>query len=341
MIRSRTTFIVGAGAGSEVQMPTGAELTQRIAQSFDFERFSGDIQTRDNTILQQYLARLAAPLNATGEEMRAAADRIFKAATLTGSIDAILEQQGADPLVAAAGKIAVAHFICQAESKSILRPEPKAPGELPMGGTENWLYEMARLITSGVPRGQAERCLDNVSVVSFCYDRGLEHFLPYTFTMAFGMALEEAQAIVAARLRVLRPYGSVGRLPWQAGDAPDCAWGVEMPPNINRLAGQVRTLAELRHDGQTLAAIGQAMTGAERLAVLGFGFDPGNVELLFSSPLEPGAEMLVTLHEMAPAARTAAETLLKRKTGLAGDRLIAVTSRSFEAIRDYTLLLES
>lgn len=341
MIRTKTTFIVGAGAGCEVQMPSGPELTQRIAQSFDFERFSGDIQTRDNTVLQQYLARLAQPLQTDFAGMRAAADRIFKAATLVNSIDAILEQQGHDPLVAAAGKIAVAHFICQAESKSTLRPEPKAPGELPMQGTENWLYELARLVTAGVPRSQAERCLDNVRIVSFCYDRAVEHFLPYTFTMAFGMSLEEAQAIVAARLAVLRPYGSIGRLPWQPGDAPECAWGVEMPDNINRLAGQIRTLAELQQDSHTLAAIGQAMTGAEHIALIGFGFDPGNVELLFAQPLAPHAEMLVTLHEMTPAAREAAVRLLKRRTGLDGDRLIAVNSRSSEALRDYTLLLES
>ena len=341
MIRTRTTFIVGAGAGCEVQMPTGRELTQRIAQSFDFERFSGDIQTRDNTILQQYLARLAAPLNSTFEDMRAAADRIFRAAFLVESIDAILEQQGHDPLAAAAGKIAVAHFICQAENKSTLRPEPKTPGELPMQGSENWLFEFARLVTSGVPRSHAERCLDNVTVVSLCYDRAIEHFLPYTFAMAFGMSLEEAQAIVAARLTVVRPYGAIGRLPWQPGDEPECHWGTEMPGNINRLAGQIRTIGEASHDHPTIAAIGSALAEAQHLAILGFGFDPANVELLFPGPLAQGAEVLVTLHEMQPAARTAALKLLKRRTGIDDEQLIAVNSRACEAIRDYALFLGS
>ena len=341
MIRTRTTFIVGAGAGTELQMPTSRELIQRIAQSFDFERFTGDIQTRDNTVLQQYLARLAAPLKATFEDMRAAADRIFRAASLIESIDAILEQQSHDPLTAAAGKIAVAHFICQAESKSTIRPEPKAPGELPMQGSENWLFEFARLVTSGVPRNRAENCLDNVTVVSFCYDRAIEHFLPYSFAMAFGMSLDEAQAIVCARLTIVRPYGEIGRLPWQPGDAPECDWGTEMPENINRLAGQIRTIGEASRDRPTIAAIGAAVTEAQHLAILGFGFDPANVELLFSSPLAAEAEVLVTLHDMLPAARTAALKLLRRRTGIGEERLIAVESRACEAMRDYALFLGS
>lgn len=341
MIRTKTTFVVGAGAGCEVQMPTSRELTQRIAQSFDFERYTGDIQTRDNTILQQYLARLAAPLKATYEEMRAAADRIFRAASLIESIDAILEQQSHDPLAAASGKIAVAHFICQAEGKSTIRPEPKVPGELPMQGSENWLFEFGRLVTSGVPRGRAEECLDNVTIVSFCYDRAIEHFLPYTFAMAFGMSVEEAQAIVSAKLSIVRPYGAIGRLPWQPGDAPECEWGTEMPGNINRLAGQIRTIGEATRDRPTMDAIGAAMSEARHLAILGFGFDPANVELLFANPLAAEAEVLVTLHDMPPAARTAALKVLKRRTGIDDDRLVAVETRAGEAMRDYALFLGS
>ena len=50
--------------------------------------------------------------------------------------------------------------------------------------------------------------------------------------------------------------------------------------------------------------------------------------------------MLVTLHEMAPAARTEALRLLRRKTGIGEAGLIAWRPGS-ETLRDYRLLLES
>ena len=56
--------------------------------------------------------------------------------------------------------------------------------------------------------------------------------------------------------------------------------------NIHRLAGQIATLAEVRQNREMLAEIAEAVGGADRLVVLGFGFDPANVELLFPAPLD-------------------------------------------------------
>ena len=37
MFRSKTLFVVGAGASKEVNFPIGTELTEEIAQLWDFE----------------------------------------------------------------------------------------------------------------------------------------------------------------------------------------------------------------------------------------------------------------------------------------------------------------
>ena len=87
MIRTPTTFVFGAGAGCELQLPSGPELTQRIAQCLDFDRFVGDLQTRDSLVLGQYLSKMAARMQKSDEQVRAAADRIRIAAKMASSID--------------------------------------------------------------------------------------------------------------------------------------------------------------------------------------------------------------------------------------------------------------
>ncbi|MGE3690990.1 MAG: hypothetical protein AB7F98_06380 [Novosphingobium sp.] len=342
MIRTQTTFVIGAGAGCELQLPSGPELTQRIAQSLDFDRFVGDLQTRDSTLLGQYLSKMAARMQKTDEAVRAAADRIRIASKMAPSIDAILDQHNNDPLVVNTGKLAIAYFITQAEARSTLRQTPRIANELPLQGTENWLFQVAKLITTGVPRSQADRCLDMVSFVNFNYDRSLEHFLPFAFEMAFGMNLQEAQRIVAAKLKINRPYGSVGRLPWQGGDSPDCEWASENPWNIHNLATQIRTLSELQQNQQSIMQIQNAVTFGKRLVILGFGFEAQNLDLLFDRTLSHNPEVLVTLFDMVPTNRNAVLKAIKRRTGLERDDLLMVmTARCYETMRDYSNLLES
>lgn len=342
MIRTKTTIIVGAGASCELQMPSGPELVARIAQALDFARYGAELQTRDSVLLMQYLAKAAARVNQGEEVLNAAALRIRTAAKLGGSIDAILEQHNNDPMILLCGKLAIAHFISQAEAKSTLRLTPRIEGDLPLQGTESWLFQLASLITMGVPRSQADRCLDNLTVICFNYDRSLEHFLPHAFVMAFGMNLQEAQRLIAAKLQVLRPYGSIGRLPWQTSDAPECEWATENPWNIHNLAMNIKTLSERQNDRQLIMALQSAVASAKRLVLLGFGFQPQNIDLLFDRGLSHQPEVMMTLFEMAATNRNAVIKTIKRKTGLErDDQLIVMTARCYEMMRDYSMLLES
>lgn len=323
-------------------MPSGPELVARIASALDFARYDAELQTRDSTLMKQYLAKAGARVGGGEEIMHAAALRIRTAAKMGGSIDALLEQHNNDQNVLLCGKLAIVHFICQAEAKSTLRLTPRVEGDLPLQGQESWLYQLATLITSDVPRSQAERCLDDLTVVSFNYDRSLEHFLPYAFVMAFGMTLQEAQRLIAAKLKVLRPYGAVGRLPWQPGDMPDCEWGTENPWNMHNLAGQIKTLSEQQNNRQLIMALQNAVASAKRLVLLGFGFQPQNIDLLFDRGLSHQPEVLMTLYDMAPTNRNAVIKTVKRKTGLErDDQLMVMTARCYEMMRDYSMLLES
>lgn len=342
MIRSKTTLIVGAGASCELQLPSNDELLIRIGQSFDFSRFGTDLQTKDSVLLAQYIQKMSGRLGKNDKDIHAAAERIRIASKLTRSIDSLLDQHDTDQLITAAGKIAIVHFISQAEAKSILRLEPRIAGDLPIQGTDTWLYQLGQLITSGVPRSQVEKCLDELSIINFNYDRSVEHFLPHAMVMAFGMQLKEAQAIVAAKLRIIHPYGTIGRLPWQRGEAADCEWGTDQPWNIHNLSTLIRTSSEAQRDHNMLTQIRGAVSSAKRIVFMGFGFQPQNVDLLVDYGLSHDPEIAVTVHGLSRTNRESVIRMIKRKFGVEHDELLLVIDgKCMDLMRDFNLLLES
>jgi len=342
MIRTRTTFIIGAGASAELSLPTNEDLLLKIGQCFDFARLGTETQTRDAVLLFQYLANLAAGIGKGEADVRRAADRLRTAAKLGRSIDSVLEQHDTDPMVVACGKLAIVHFLCQAEAKSILRLEARVEGDLPIQGSETWLYQLGQLVTSGVPRSRVESCLDEISIICFNYDRSIEHFLPHAMVMAFGMPLQEAQAIVSERLRIYHPYGTIGRLPWEAGEATDVEWGTELPRNIHNLAAGIRTAGEIMRDAEALKFMRGTVAAARRLVFLGFGFQPQNVEMLIDHGLGHDLEVLATAWGLSPVGMAATTRMLRSKCGIDGDEnLIVSPQRANDLMRDYALLLES
>lgn len=342
MIRTKTTLIVGAGASCELQMPSNEELLIKFGQSYDFTRFGSGLETRDSTHLAQYLGKMATRLGKGDENIHHAANRLREASKLSRSVDAMLDQHDDDPMISAAGKLGIVHFICQAEAKSILRLTPRIEGDLPVQGTDTWLYQLGQLVTSGVPRSQVESCFDNLTIINFNYDRSVEHFLQFALMMAFGMELKEAQKIVAQKLNIIHPYGTVGRLPWQLDDGADVEWGTEQPQNIHDLSGLIRTSAEVRLDHQMLLAIRGQVSGAKRIVFLGFGYQPQNVELLVDCGLSHDPEVMATVFGMSQTNRTSVIRMLKRKMGLeSDDHLLIMNAKCCDMLRDYSLLLES
>jgi hypothetical protein len=342
MFRTKTTLVVGAGAGYELELPDGRELLNKIAQGFDFSRLGTDLQTRDMVILSKHFEKFARRVGATQEKLQEAAAAIRTAARVSTSIDAILEQHSQDPLVQAAGKLAIVYYTLQAEARSPLGLEPRDPGELPLRGNENWLFQLARMIVGGVPRGQVERCFDNLSIISFTYDRSLQHYLPWVVSMAFGMTLSEARQLVGARLKIVQPFGNVGRLPWQPGEAPDVDWGVEEPWNIHNLVKEVHTPSEALRNPQFKQQLVSEIAGGKRIVFLGFGFEPQATQLLFDYSLSHDPDILVALTGMGEANRNAIHRTLKRLAGIEDDDLITVQDlRPYQMLRDNALFLES
>ena len=344
MLRTRTTLIVGAGASAELQFPTNAELLARIIQGYDFKRTNSETSTRDGQLLLRNIYKLAEKLNKKVEDVAAAAERLRNACRLGRSIDTVLEQYDHDPLVVACGKLAITFFMGQAESRSNLKDIPRVEGELPLQGkiAEYWIYQLGQLITSGVPRSKIGQTLEQLTIINFNYDRSVEHFLPYALVMAYGIELKEAQQVVAEKLDIVHPHGSVGRLPWQKGEAPQAEWGVEQPWNIHAIAAQLKSLNERSADRNALRDIRLSVASAKRLVFLGFGFQPQNVDLLFENTLSHNPEVLISTYGMSSGNAATVAQMIRRLAGLeSAEQLMISPGKAWEVLRDYSLLLES
>lgn len=342
MIRTDTTLIIGAGANREIEMPDGPDLLAKIAGGFEFERLNSEVKSRDLIALAQLFEQIAPELGLTYDELVEGAEAIRSATLVSTNIDAILEQYGDDRAVLAAGKLAIVYYTLQAESKSTLAEAPRAADELPLRGTENWLFQLGQLIVKGVPRAKAEECFEKLSIVCFNYDRAIEHYLPWVAQRAFGMSIEEAQELVANRLRIVHPYGVAGRLPWQGDDDNAVTWGNESPDNIVAVAKRIFTASQRAGSRQFQSYLRAEMSRGKRLAFLGFGFDPMNVAMLFDELEHDNPDMLISLVNIGETEQKAILRLIYRLTGINDESLITLENmKAFELLRDYGRFLES
>lgn len=342
MIRTDTTLIIGAGANREIEMPDGPDLLAKIAGGFEFERLDSDVKSRDLINLNYLFQDVSDRIGLSYEELVRGATAIREATLVTNNIDAILEQYGHDSAVLAAGKLAIVYYTLQAESKSTLAAEPRAAGELPLRGTENWLFQLGQLIVKGVPRARAEECFEKLSIVCFNYDRAIEHYLPWVIQRAFGMSYEESCELVAQRLRIVHPYGVAGRLPWQGDEGDGATWGEESPENIVAISKRIYTASQRAQSRQYLSYLRAEMSRGKRLGFLGFGFDPMNVAMLFDQLEHDNPDMLVSLVGISETQQKAILRLIYRLTGITDESLITLENlKAFELLRDYGRFFES
>jgi hypothetical protein len=342
MIRSKTAFIIGPGAQAELHMPGPSETLERIAQALDFSRASANQLTRDAAAILRHVGKLAERTKRSEEQLYRAAQRIHQSAKVGRTIEGVIEQNDDDALVEAFGKLALAVFTLQSEQRSSVRATPQAHAALPLQTGDYWLLELGKLITAGLSRSKLEQGLGEVTIVSLGYDRAVEHFMPYVLNTAYGMTLQEAQRIVAARLKVYHPFGAVGRLPWQGGDAPDVDWGNEAPWNMAALSAQLKTADQARADRAALSQMRNAVAAAQRLVFLGCDYSPQMLDLLVDSSLSHNPELIVTTQGLTGANRSAALRNLRRKTGTErDDKLILAEGRCLDVFKDFQLVLES
>jgi hypothetical protein len=279
-------LIVGAGASKEVKLPIGADLRTRIARALDIRYNDGFSRSSGDAVIDaafREIARNLNPRNADINPFLHASWRIRDAMPQAISIDNFIDSHRNDERIPICGKLAIARCILAAEAESSLfinrhNSHPK----IDFAAVEStWFNSFFQLLTENCQAIDIKERLSRVAVVTFNYDRCIEHYLFGALQNYYGIS-QELAAEALANLQIFHPYGCVGYLPWQK-NVGSIGYGAIVEGRVLVEASKgIRTFTEgVDSAASDINEIRATLRDAKRIAFLGFAFHRLNVGLLF------------------------------------------------------------
>jgi len=264
MITEKTVFILGAGASKPYGFPTALELRKDIITTF----FHGYIrkvllykssdESRDK--IKQEMSELINQFNLSSIK----------------SIDLFLSR---NKKFYGLGKEIIAFLIAEYEIKSKFREFVDNP-------SQDWYFEMFDLLTIEI--NDPENLVNfinrnNVSFITFNYDRSLEHFLYTSFYNSFATKRNELKDVMQ-KFKFIHLYGKLAPLPWES-ISPGYRYGDERYfEYFDEFVKNIRIIFDERQDGMDDAK--NEISSATKIFFLGFGYADENLAALeFSSLL--------------------------------------------------------
>jgi hypothetical protein len=285
MFRRNTLMVLGAGASCEAKLSSGDGLRVKIVNSLQPVDLSGSF--RDARI-QAAVTNKSVQLGGQNrwpqyrDAYRAASSVISAGLPLAPSIDHFLDAHAGNVEIELLGKLAIASTILHEERTSLLAPPPTRGALIDPNAIQGtWYAAFGRMIMQAVRRDAVADAFQNLTIVSFNYDRCIEHFL-FVALQAYFAIDEKAAATALEGLRIIHPYGVVGALPWQDPEKA-VPFGGSSELDLLDVAGSLKTFTESVESG-TAGAIKEAVAAAETMIILGFGYHQQNMDLL-----NPGA----------------------------------------------------
>jgi hypothetical protein len=284
------TFVLGAGASFEVSMPAGNELKDKIASSLsfrvdDFRHLAGG----DNQLREVLYALGQRPGNSSSvNDYYTAARRISAGMPQAPSIDNFIDSHRSNDQIAEVGKLAIASAILKAERQSRLYISPEnAHNKLDFSRvSDTWFNALFQLISLNAQEEDLPARLSRVRVVTFNYDRTLEHFLFNSIQNYYGSSPDRAAEILS-NLTVLHPYGQVGNLPWQNSGVAVPFGGDVHSSALIQIAQTLRTFTQGTSVQESqIEHIRASIFEAEILTFLGFAYHALNLQLLFAPQID-------------------------------------------------------
>lgn len=254
MIKPPTVLVLGAGASEPYGFPLGRELLFQVIE-----------QLRVNSGLHNDLLKLGFER----DHLLVFGDHLQR--SMQPSVDAFLEHR---PEFVDVGKAAIARTLVRCEQEGVLLPKRDQP---------RW-YEY--LFTHmGTDVGEFEQ--NQLSIITFNYDRSLEYFLYLALKNSYGLEDEEAATLVAS-VPIVHVHGQLGPLPFEPNGRPFAA--TTSDDEVRLAAAGIRIVHETAAEDEQFQRAHKLIGKARVLAFLGFGYHAANVDRLkldtFGSGLE-------------------------------------------------------
>lgn len=238
MISEPTVLILGAGSSTHCGYPLGSQLVANICQ--ERNRPSFDEIPFDQSDVEAFITRLSR--------------------SAYYSIDAFLADTGEHLDI---GKFLIAHELSRVEDLDRLFPPNKS-------GWYQYLFN--QMLVNGKPDFEK----NNLSIVTFNYDRSLEAYL-HTVTMnRFRMSSSEATERLAS-IPIIHPHGILGEYPDKPYAKPKGS------RDLSERASGIKVIHELSDESNAFCSGAfkvayPHLTNAKRVYFLGFGFHTDNLK---------------------------------------------------------------
>jgi hypothetical protein len=247
MIEKNTVIILGAGASNDFGFPLGEELKEKVINALTNTRFQKEL--------------------ANGHGLRPAIEFLIndfvsnlkKDRALT--IDRFLAKSDDD--YRKIGKVGIVKTILNCESDTEV-----------FGKTEKWYKILYKILNSGYP-DLSTFGSNKISIITFNYDRSLEHFLFEQLCGDYGNRKDEI-LLQLQQIPIIHINGRVNMLPWEDRDA-GLPYGAGFSPKIFDVAEGL--LLPICNDVITEQVRG-VLKNAYCIYFLGFGYDRINLQKL-------------------------------------------------------------
>ena len=269
MIKTPVTLILGAGASKPYGFPTGKELIDDIANLHDKPQtdLPGWIGGKDNTF--------DLDLNRLWE----LAKRLKFSDPI--SIDDFLKH---NRHLLDIGKTAIACHIAYSEKPRKLREPNYNSGE---HNPDHWYPELWHRLIDGLT--EPDQIADNaLTIITFNYDRSLEHYLFHNIGNHFHGLKTEDIANLAASIPVYHVHGTIAPHPYYNTEGVSFA-KAKAPGVIHKSKQHIHVIHEKKPD-TVLQQACNALLHSDNIGCLGFGFHLENTMLLGMDSLPSGIE---------------------------------------------------
>lgn len=252
-------FVLGAGASCPYGFPSGRELRKQICSSYVSD-------------CKLYLRAKKVPEPLISQELNKAkrfVDKFRKSST--SSIDLFIAR---NPEFSMEGKRAIIFRILIAEEASHFREETPNRNQ----DWYTWLFE--QMTDKLVQKEDYSRFNENdVTFITFNYDRSLEHFLYDSLVNSFSGIPDEKIIEQLNQIKICHVFGQMGPLGWQ-GQYSQIEYRVNRKDiNIDYLCENIKIVYE-EGESPKLEEAKELISKAHRVVFLGFGYAKENLDAL-------------------------------------------------------------
>ena len=256
MIEKPTVLILGAGASKPYGFPTGKELLYKIRAALDPEGSSGlRAKLRKQDIEDSQINDFHKVLMHTDPS----------------SVDAFLEYR---PEFLPVGKLAITLGLIPYENDDTLfKRALNEPSWYKYLFEKLYIPSLNKFINN------------NLSIITFNYDRSLEHYL---FTVLKGRSnkSENECATILEAIPIIHVHGRLGALPWQ--EKSGRLYSSVCFRNVKEVSEQIKVITkDIYPSSEFEDAYDYYLSLAERIIFLGFGYHEANLRRLRIGELKP------------------------------------------------------